>query len=134
MGDENIILVETESVNINLQEITETYQDKSFKDLEYMGFLHDNGSLSRAVDAVEEYGKEYDVNNNFFIADTDFLPYVFAVRTIEETYCNNIFEKTFTADQAKWPKKVLNDIFQNLILLLQMLIYRARKNVIKLVI
>ena len=59
MGDENIILVETESVNINLQEITETYQDKSFKDLEYMGFLHDNGSLSRAVDAVEEYGKEY---------------------------------------------------------------------------
>lgn len=107
MGDENIILVETESVNINLQEITETYQDKSFKDLEYMGFLHDNGSLSRAVDAVEEYGKEYDVNNNFFIADTDFLPYVFAVRTIEETYCNNIFEKTFTADQAEMAKKSL---------------------------
>ena len=107
MGDENIILVETESVNINLQEITETYQDKSFKDLEDMGFLHDNGSLSRAVDAVEEYGKEYDVNNNFFIADTDFLPYVFAVRTIEETYCNNIFEKTFTADQAEMAKKSL---------------------------
>lgn len=107
MGDENIILVETESVNINLQEITKTYQDKSFKDLEYMGFLHDNGSLSRAVDAVEEYGKEYDVNNNFFIADTDFLPYVFAVRTIEETYCNNIFEKTFTADQAEMAQKSL---------------------------